>query len=72
MDELKPCPFCGKEPSMWYSMDDANRAKLMIYCKNCDAKTEGFKRMDFNNKENPGYDFIELEREVRNKWNRRI
>ena len=72
MDELKPCPFCGKEPYMWFSMYDADKAKLEIYCRNCGAKTEMLKKIDFSGKENPGYSFIDLERKTKEKWNRRI
>ena len=71
MNELKPCPFCGKKPQMWFSMDDNYKTQLQIYC-NCGAKIKVFKKIDFISSENPGYSFIALEREAKEKWNRRI
>jgi len=53
--ELKPCPFCGGEPSVSYGTDHTNKPCPYIECINC-AGMGGF---------------AESEQEAKEAWNAR-
>ena len=54
-EELKPCPFCGREAFLW-----GNKGSYKIICKGCSCS------VPFRT-----YSFITDRDEVINKWNER-
>ena len=76
MDQLKNCPFCGKEPSKWFFIDkDLRRngefACMKIYCSDCSAAIRNSMPVNFNSEKNPGTVFMELEKKTVEIWNLR-
>lgn len=61
-NELKPCPFCGKEPNYVCSGNDKGMLSVETYCPNCGA---GFKIKSLKNEKNW------LLEKAKSKWNRR-
>ena len=43
MKELKPCPFCGSEATIWLSPD---RRTLFVQCDECLTKSDLFRSID--------------------------
>lgn len=67
--ELKPCPFCGKQPQMMTQMffeelvEDNGRALISIDCPNCD--------MSLNDHTSDENDYFVRAFIISEKWNRR-
>ena len=40
MAELKPCPFCGGEPFIYFSGSSSNGSFAEIICKSCKCQTD--------------------------------
>ena len=70
---LRPCPFCGGYPKIWFSVDDGIgincKAKAEVYCYKCGAKIQVNRERRLLSEKNPGYEFIEMERAAKEKWN---
>lgn len=39
MIDLKPCPFCGGTPFVYYSGSQSNRSFSEVICKECKCQT---------------------------------
>ena len=40
MAELKPCPFCGGKPFIYYSGSPSNGTFAEVICKECGCQTQ--------------------------------
>lgn len=64
MDELKPCPFCGKDVQYNISME---MEPIGVYCKTCHAVIR-FTRVKPIQK---GENFGDVYKRIAERWNRR-
>ena len=67
-EELRPCPFCGREPKIKAVMKSYG---LTIWCAcKCGARTEGF-CPNTNNENNTRQNFKKKKKKAIKAWNRR-
>jgi Lar family restriction alleviation protein len=65
MEQLKPCPFCGKTPYTMISGNE-NRVEIEIGCNKCYFRLNGYLVIGANFNI-----FDESKNELIDKWNRR-
>ena len=71
MEELKPCPFCGEKPEMWFYFESEYFC-VSITCRKCHiSKKESIYLDDGHSYVNPAKKFIEAEKNAIKKWNQR-
>lgn len=70
MDKIKPCPFCGSDVKEWFWVD-LEWVYCKLYCDKCKAIMEQRTSFEMPSSNNPGHNFIKLENELIEKWNKR-
>jgi len=71
MKDFKNCPLCGKEPELWFWLEDETWAYARVSCKSCCVELKRREQVRLRSQKNPAHAFLEVENEVKKAWNRR-